>query len=295
MADVLDREEYIEQSYFFRVFRERLRTNQPTQDVLARAHEEILITTRLPLAVQFLATEVKHTGLLSSGFARLGHYFTPFQAFVMRQCEEEGKRFTLETALLILERLAGYLAGEPSPEGLFVFQFETLSRNRLGYDAGLDAMTNDPFYDAPWRAYLGWLRRQIGIIDFADLIYLRSQLYVTDQQKQTPDYEAPVPPLFGEREGRIARASRGRDPLYLFAALQRQLGYPEVPRPKAPDDTAARLEALKARVRELETRMKLLESEVRGQLDLKQFYANPERPPSPATGDDEGPWAPPGA
>ena len=36
-----------------------------------------------------------------------------------------------------------------------------------------------------------------------------------------------MPPLFAEKEGKIAKANRGRDPL-LFAALQRQLGYPEV-------------------------------------------------------------------
>ena len=43
-----------------------------------------------------------------------------------------------------------------------------------------------------------------------------------------PEWEPPHEPLFGEKEGKIAKASRGRDPLYLFAALQRQLGYPEV-------------------------------------------------------------------
>jgi hypothetical protein len=287
MAAVLDREEYIEQSYFFHVFRERLAGNQPAQEVLTQIHEEILATTRLPYAIQFLATELKHTGLLSSGFARLAHYFTPFQAYVIRQAEEEGRRFTFETALLVLERLAAYAAGILTPAGLFVYQFETLSRNRLGYAGGLEAMRADPFYDADWRAYLEWLGGQIGVIDFADLIYLRSELYVKDHRRQNPAYEPPLPALFGEKEGRIAKASRGRDPLYLFAALQRQLGYPEVPRPKPPDDTAARLESLRARVRELETRVKLVESEVRGQLDLTQFYLKPDQAPRPAAGDDE--------
>jgi hypothetical protein len=286
MAAVLEREEYIEQSYFFRTFRERVAANQPAQEILARVHEEILATTRLPLAIQFLSTELKHTGVLSSGFARLGHYFTPFQAFVLRQTEEEGRRFTLETALLILERLAAYLAGQPSPQGLFVYQFESLSRNRLGYDRGLEAMAGDPFYDADWQAYLQWLRGQVGVIEFADLIYLRSELYVKEQRRQAPGYEPPVPVLFGEKEGRIARANSGRDPLYLFAALQRHLGYPAVPRPRAPDDTANRLETLKAQVRELEKRVKLVESEVRGQLDLSQFYVRPDQPPRGVADDD---------
>src|ERR1700756_4878435 len=147
---VLDREEYIEQAYFFRVLRERLATSQPAQEILERIHEEILSTTRLPYAIQFLATEMKHSGLLSSGFSKLPHYFTPYQAFVIRQTEKEGIRFSIETALLILEREADSLSGQPTRPGLFVFQFETLSRNRLGYDEGLASMMGDPFYDAVW-------------------------------------------------------------------------------------------------------------------------------------------------
>jgi hypothetical protein len=127
---------------------------------------------------------------------------------------------------------------------------------------------------------------QVGVVDFADLIYLRSEFYVTEQRRTAPDYEPPVPPLFGAKEGKIARANRGRDPLYMFAALQRQLGYPEVPRPKAPDDISNKIETLKAKLRELETRLKMVESEVRGQLDLNQFMVKPDTL-SAATGDDD--------
>src|SRR5438067_2323115 len=92
----LEREEYIEQAYLFRVLRERVATNLAAQDILERIHEEILSTTRLPLAIQFLATELKHSGLLSSGFAKLPHYFTPFQTFVVRQTENPVLRFNIE-------------------------------------------------------------------------------------------------------------------------------------------------------------------------------------------------------
>src|SRR5262245_45446948 len=102
-APVLDREEYIEQAYFFHALRERLAENQPAQDVLGRLHEEILSTTRLPLAIQFLATEMKHSGVLGSGFGRLTHYFTAFQAFVVSKAEVEGLKFSMDTALKILE------------------------------------------------------------------------------------------------------------------------------------------------------------------------------------------------
>ncbi len=266
-----DRDECIEQAYFFRICRERLRENVPAQDVLDRLHEEILTTTRLPYAVQFLATELKHTGMMSSGFARLPHYFTPFQTFVVRQAEEEGLRFTMGAALLVLEREAAYKADGPTLPGLFVYQFEAIARNRLGYDEGLGAVAGDPFYGPEWKDYIDLVRRQVGAIDFADLVYLRSELYVAERRKIDPGYEPPVPPLFGEKEGKIAKASRGRDPLFLFAALQRQLGYPEVPRPMPRDDFGAKLETLQAKLRELEARLRMVESETRGTFDPTQF------------------------
>src|SRR5437870_7749107 len=211
MPPILDREEYIEQAYFFRTLRERMvEEHLPTQHVLERIHEEILSITRLPLAIQFLATELKHSGILASGFARLPHYFTAFQTFVISQAEKEGLRFNMETALLVLEREAKYRAENLTPAGLFVYQFEALCRNRLGYDQGLEAMRADPYFDADWRSYLEMVRSQIGVVDFADLVYLRSQFYVQEQKRQDPVYEAPVPPLFGEKEGKIARANRGR-------------------------------------------------------------------------------------
>jgi hypothetical protein len=265
---VLDREEYIEQAYYFRVLRERLAESLASQQVLERIDQEVLATTRLPYAIQFLAAELKHSGLLSSGFRRLPHYFTPFQGFIVAAAEEPGLRFSLDTALLVLQREAEYRAEGPTQAGLFVFQFEVLCRNRLGYDGGLSAMAGDPCYEPNWKAFLEMIRQQGGVVEFAELVYVRSQMYLNDRRRQEPDYEPPLPPLLGEKEGRIARASIGRDPLFLFAALQRQLGYPEVPRPRPRDDLGAKLEALQARLRDLEGRIKLVEGEVRGQIDL---------------------------
>ena len=277
MPPILDREEYIEQNYFFRTLRERMVEEQiPTQNALERIHEEILAITRLPMAIQFLSTELKHSGLLASGFSKLPHYFTAFQAFVVEQAEDPRNRFSIDVALLVLEREAQYRSGTPTPQGLFVYQFETLSRNRLGYDDGLRNMQADPFFDEGWKVYIEFVRRQVGAIDFADLVYLRSVLYVTDQRRQSPDYEPPLAPLFAEKEGKIARANHGRDPLYLFAALQRQLGYPEVPRIKSKDDPSIKLREMQVKVKELETRLKLVESEQRGKVDLSEFMAKPE-------------------
>ena len=283
MAILLNREEWVEQAYFFRNLRERLAQNMPAQEILQRIDMELLASTRMPMAAQFLAAEMKHSGNLASGFIRLSHYFTPFQGFVVANAEAENLRFATETALTILEKEAQYKAAGASPSGLFVFQFEAISRHRLGYDGGLPAMAGDPIYDETWKQFLGDLRHQVGLIDFADLVYLRSQAYLIDQRRSIADYEPPLPCLFPEKEGRIAGANRGRDPLYLFAALQRQLGYPEVPRAKQEDSIANTIATLKARQKELESRVKLLEGETRGTLDLKALkeFGKPEilRPP----------------
>jgi hypothetical protein len=132
-----DRDECVEQAYFFRTLRERIESDVAAQDALRQVSEEVLSTTRLPMAISFLATEMRHTGQLASGFGKLPHYFTPYQRFVVRQSEDEKRRFTFITALLVLEREATYKAGTPTPAGLFVFQFEAITRNRLGYSDGL--------------------------------------------------------------------------------------------------------------------------------------------------------------
>ncbi|HTK75403.1 MAG TPA: hypothetical protein VL371_09110, partial [Gemmataceae bacterium] len=47
--------------------------------------------------------------------------------------------------------------------------------------------------------------------------------------------------------------------------------YPEVPRPRPRDDVQARIEALLVKLREMEARLRLVEGEVRGQIDLTEF------------------------
>ena len=270
-ATVLDREEYVEQAYLFRTVRERLADNQAAQDIFQRVGEELLSTTRLPYAVAFVAAELKHTGLVANGFSKLPHYFTAFQAFVVKQAEDEKSRLPMATAFLVLEREAAYRAEKVTKPGLFVYQFETISRNRLGYLDGLEAMALDPFYDADWKAYFDTLRKNVGEIDFCDLVYLRSELYANEERRKNPQFELPLPVIFGEKEGKIAKASRKRDPLYLFAALQRQLGYPEVPRYSIRDAASTRLEIIEGKLRALEMRLKLTEGELRGSVDLSQF------------------------
>jgi hypothetical protein len=281
---VLDREEYIEQAYFFHAFRERVLDGMPAQEVLSRIGEELLSTTRLPMAIWFLTSEIKVRGLMGPAMARIGHYFTPFQVHVVTEAEKDVSRFAMDQALLVLEREARYKADGPTLPGLFVYQFEALSRNRLGYGKGLEAMADDPFYDEQWRDYILLLRARLGDVDFADLIFVRSSYYVTERRRLNPDFTPKYPILFGEKEGKIARANRGRDPLYLFSALQRQLGYPEVPRPRRPDEAEARIALREQRVALLENRLKAAESEIHNDFDLSQFAVKPEDTAGPPAG-----------
>jgi hypothetical protein len=91
---------------------------------------------------------------------------------------------------------------------------------------------------------------------------------------QTREKVAPEKPvLFGEKEGKIAFANRQKDPLFLFAALQRHLGYPPVPRPKPVDDSPQLIPLLMRKLERVEQRLKLLEEEQReGAFDITKFY-----------------------
>lgn len=276
----LEREEYVEQAYFFRTLAERISAGLLVQELLGTLREEVLATTKLPLAIDFLAAEVKFHGVFGTAMSKLGHYFTPFQTFLVAASEDERARFDFRTALEVLAREAKYRAEGATKQGIFLYQFETLSRNRLGYDVGLDAVAKDPMFDAAWRDWIQVVRRQIGIIDFADLLYVRSQHYVNQQKSQgLSSDDSPAAVLFGEKEGQIALANRRKDPLLLFAALERHLGYPTVPRPKPESEEKQLLPTLMRRVERLESRLRLIEEEQqKGGIDLSKFYGQ-NRPP----------------
>lgn len=271
---MLDHEEYVEQAYFFRILGERLLQNTPTQDLLALAREEILATTKLPLAIDFLSAELRMKGVFAPAMEKLAHYFTTFQTFVVSEAERDRGKFDLTIALQILEREALYRAEGASPQGIFLYQFECLCRNRLGYELGMEAMAGDWIFTEDWRAWIATVRRQIGLVDIADLIYVRSQYYQTQQAMLGREDAEPKAVLFGEKEGRIAVANRQKDPLLLFAALQRHLGYPAVPKPAVVDETPKLIPTLARRIERLEARLKLLEEEQKGGIYITKFYGH---------------------
>jgi len=140
----------------------------------------------------------------------------------------------------------------------------------------MTAIAEDPVYDADWREWILKARLQLGTVEFADLIYFRSEFYLEERRKLVDPHEvANAPLLFSRQEGRIAKANRGKDPLYLFAALQRQLGYPAVPRSKSSRDLKLPPH-LELRLQRVEKRIQLLEGEAKGKLDLSEFYVQPK-------------------
>lgn len=280
MSQPLPREEYVEQSYLFEILWERLGHNITLQDLLQHCRYEVLATTKLPLALDFLTTELKHSGILGAGMKRLSHYFTPFQAFLVGQAEEDRGRFDFRTAVRILQYEAQYKASDRFDlQGLFFYHFESLCRNRLSYDAGLTAMSQDPTYSKAWSDWLLIVRSQLGLVDLADLIYGRSEDFVAYRKRHLgQDAEPDYPILFGVREGKIAFANRRKEPLFLFAAMQRHLGYPTVPKREMFDNTLELIPQLQRRMERLEARVKFMEEEQRQGIDITKFYGKGKPP-----------------
>ncbi|MCH2203141.1 MAG: hypothetical protein MK102_14310 [Fuerstiella sp.] len=273
VSNQLPREEYIEQEYFFRTYRERLLDNIPSQEFLKTVQQELLSTCRLSMAVDILRTEIVHSGRIGPAMKRMPHYFSAFQSFVVEQSEEDRSRFDHSAALQIMEREARYRAADVSSAGLFMFQLECISRNRLGYHSGLEAMSADEIYNSEWKQWLQYLTLQLGARDLADLVYRVSEYYHLRRVSQATEKEVPQDALvlFDEQTGRIARANIGRDLVYFFSALQRHLNYPRVPIPEK--SQAERIHpVVESRLSRLEQRLKLLESEQKGGIDLSQFY-----------------------
>ena len=284
---LLGREEYIEQAYLFRGLNNRHEESDPVQVVMRHLRDEILSTTKLPMAIDYLLAELTHLGSMATAMKKLSHYFAPFQTFLVAAAEDDTGRFDMRRALLILEYEAKFRAENTDPISMFFFQFETICQNHLDYDFGLGAMAQDDIYDKTWQNWIMSIRHRVGMVGLADLIYVHSQHYVDRRQlveefdEEDEISEIPDVVLFGEKEGRIALANRGKEPMYLFAALQRQLNYPAVPRPTRKDPLDDIVPKLVRQVERLETRMKLMEDEQREKgIDLSQFYGKSNLPDS---------------
>ncbi len=279
MGNILPEEEYVEQAYLFRTMKDRANSAEPMQELLAHIKEEILATTKLPMAISYLLSELKHFGTMSSAMQRMSHYFTPVQTYLIAAAESTKGTFDMQLALTILAREAQFRSESATAEAMFFFQFETICRNRLDYDTGLAALAKDPIYDEIWSRWILDIRSKIGMVGLADLVYIHSEHYLTREGSSGVDFEKPDPILFNEKVGRIALANRTKQPLFFFSALQRQMKYPEVVKPTRRNTDQDVLPKLVVAVERLEARLKLLEDEQRNQgIDLSQFYRKQDKP-----------------
>ena len=80
--NLLERPEYVEQAYLYQLLRERTAAELPMQELLEQIRYELLTTTNLPIAVDYLLTELKHSGQMAPAMYKLSHYFTPFQSYL---------------------------------------------------------------------------------------------------------------------------------------------------------------------------------------------------------------------
>lgn len=277
-SPLLANEEYVEQAFLYKTLAERLDNGEPIQDLLIQIREEILATTKLPMAIDFIHAELNHSGFMSSAMRKLPHYFNAFQTYLVGEAERDTGRFDLKTALAILEKDATGKAEGRSLAATFFFQFETLCRSRLQYDYGLSAIAYDPVFDDRWRDWILDMRRKIGTVTLADLVYIHSEHYAVQQSRQGLDnFEVAEPILFGDKEGKVALANRRKEELYFFSALQRQLKYPPVPRIKKVETATEMVPRLVRQLERLEVRVKLLEDEQREKgIDLSRFYEKPQ-------------------
>lgn len=279
-SPLLSSEEYVEQAFLYKALAERLDNGDPIQDLLQQIREEILATTKLPLAIDFIHAELNHSGVISAAMKQLPHYFNPYQTYLVTQAESDTGKFDIKTALAILEKDAAGKAENRSRAATFFFGFETLCRNALQYDHGLAALAQDPAFDETWRTWILDIRRKIGTVTLADLVFVHSEHYAVQQARLGRDnFEVADPILFGEKEGKIALANRRKQELYFFSALQRQLKYPPVPRIKKEESINDLIPRMMRQMERLEVRIKLLEDEQRNEaIDLTKFYKKPDPP-----------------
>ena len=173
----LGREEYVEQAHFFRALAERLRENVPMQEVLGSVREEVLATTKLPMAIDFLLAELRHAGVLGPAMARLR---TLLHAVPGVRDSGVGRRAAAvrfadrARSAAPRGRVSGRGADAAGALSLSVRSAQPQSARLRPRPGGGRPRSG---FDATWRDWIRTVRRQIGMVDLADLIYVHSEYY----------------------------------------------------------------------------------------------------------------------
>src|SRR5690606_39415193 len=86
------------------------------EDGIRDFHVTGVQTCALPI-FDFMLAELKHTGNVHSAMARMPHYFTAFQTYLMQAAEDDRSRFDMRVAVEILRFEAQYKADGASEIG----------------------------------------------------------------------------------------------------------------------------------------------------------------------------------
>ena len=140
----------------------------------------------------------------------------------------------------------------------------------------MSSIAADPIFNSDWKEWILKSRLDLGTIDFANMIYQKSQFYVDQRERRGQKLDENFVPLFGRQEARNAKANVGKDPVYMFAAFQRQLKYPAVPRPKREATELVLHPLLELRIQQIEKQLQMLDAETKGGIDLREFYIKPD-------------------
>ena len=232
---VLEREEYIEQVYFFRTLRERLIDGLPSQEILARIGEELLSTTKLPLAVSFLHVDMKGIGVDGAGHGADQPLFHAVPGPRRQPGRERHEPVSDGTSPARPGARSQVQIRRAVAAGAFsCFSSRRLSRNRLGYNKGLAGMADDPIYSDDWKDYILTLRTRLGDVDFADLIFVRSEQFVRERRRLNPDFVPKFPSSSARKRERSPVPTAGAIRCTSSRPSSASSGTPRSPAPGGP-------------------------------------------------------------
>ena len=184
-------------------------------------------------------------------------------------------RFSMEQALLILEREAKYKSENPARRPVH-FPVRVSVAKPAGLHPGTGAaMSADPLYTEDWRDYILMLQTRLGDVDFAKPHPSYYAHFVKERRKTNPEFEPKYPTLFGEREGKIARANRGRDPVICWHWTA-SLAIPRSRDSAAPTSSKPAFSCSSRRSPSSRTASRPAESELNQDVDLSQVIVKPE-------------------
>ena len=160
--------------------------------------------------------------------------------------------------------------------GLFIYQFECIARNRLGYDRGMKAISDDPFFDKTWRDWILRARLRFGDDRFRPAHLLPLGAVSGRAAETTPRLQAVVSHSV-QRAGGADRQGQPREgsALYVRGVAAADRASRRSPPPGERDGPIIH-PALESGCSESRRGLSFSIREVKGEFNLSDFYVKPE-------------------